>query len=139
MAAVPKLASKPRPTILISDDNPYVIKALERLIGAEGGRIIADLNSKVVELARTHHPELIILDIIQKTDGRHWLGRLKAEVSTRDIVVFVLTGSDDPVLRKVCLRSGATTFFVNPPTRASFSSWGNICPCASRSERNSKS
>jgi len=115
MTAVPKLASKPRPTILISDDNAYVIKALERLIGAEGGRIIADLNSKVVELARTHHPELIILDIIQKTDGRHLLRRLKGEVSTRDIDVFVLTGSDDPVLREVCLRFGATDFFVKPP------------------------
>ena len=110
-----KLQSRSRPIILISDDNPYVIKALERLIDAEGGRIIADLNSRVVELARTHQPELIILDIAQKTDGRLLLRKLKREDATRDIEVFVLTGNYDPVVRELCLQLGASDYFVKPP------------------------
>jgi len=109
-----KLEFKSFPTVLISDDNPYVIRALERLIRAEGGRIIADLNSKVVELARTHQPVLIILDIAQKTDGRHLLRKLKRDVLTKGIDAFVLTASADPVVRELCLRLGASDYFVKP-------------------------
>jgi len=110
-----KLQSRSRPTILISDDNPYVIKALERLIVAEGGRIIADLDSKVVGLARTNQPALIVLDVTQKTDGRHLLRKLKHDKLTRDIDVFVLTACADPLVRELCLQLGASDCFAKPP------------------------
>ena len=133
-----KLQFKPRPTVLISDDNPYVIRALERLIGAEGGRIIADLNSKVVELAGTHQPVLIILDIAQKTDGRQLLRKLKREVLTRGIDVFVLTASADPVVRELCLRLGASDYFLKPADARFFLKVGKYLALRKRKRNRTK-
>src|SRR6516162_7206225 len=96
-----KLESKSGPTILVSSNTPFVFRALERLLGAQ---IIADVNSEVVELTRTHQPVLIILDFAQKTDGRQLLRSPKRDVLTKDIDVFVLTACADPLVRELCLQ-----------------------------------
>jgi len=110
-----KLESKLGPTILVSSNTPFVFRALERLIGAQVGQIIADVNSEVVELTRTHQPVLIVLDFAQKTDGRQLLRSLKRDVLTKDIDVFVLTACADPLVRELCLQLGASDCFAKPP------------------------
>jgi len=107
-----KLESESGPTILVSSNTPFVFRALERLPGAQ---IIADVNSEVVELTRTHQPVLIILDFAQKTDGRQLLRSLKRDVLTKDIDVFVLTACADPLVRELCLQLGASDCFAKPP------------------------
>ena len=57
---------------------------------------------------------LIILDIVQEIDGRDLLRELKGDALTKDIEVFVLTASDDPLVRRVCFELGASDCFVKP-------------------------
>jgi len=76
--------------------------------------VIADLTSDVVELARAHHPMLIILDLAQCVDGRALLARLKQDAKTRDIDVFVVTGNSDPFVRARCFQLGALDYFTKP-------------------------
>ena len=102
------------PTVLISDDDDLLVSSLDRYFRSQGVEVIADLTSNVVELARAHHPMLIILDLAQSVDGRVLLAQLKRDVQTRHIDVFVVTGNSDPFVRARCFQLGALDYFVKP-------------------------
>ena len=102
------------PTVLISDDDRLLVSSLDRYLRSQGVEVIADLTSDVVELARAHHPMLIILDLAQCVDGRALLARLKQDAKTRDIDVFVVTGNSDPFVRARCFQLGALDYFTKP-------------------------
>ena len=71
------------PTILIADDEPLVISALARLARRMGMHFISDSTSEhVVDMAKTHKPDVIILDVRQNIDGRDLLARLKSDPET---------------------------------------------------------
>jgi len=104
-----------KPTILIADDEPLVVSALARQAKRSGLSFISDTTSEhVLELAREHHPAVIILDIHQHTDGRDLLASLKRDPETRDIKVIVLTGVDDQYTRLTCLELGAEDYELKP-------------------------
>jgi len=102
------------PTVLISDDDHLLVSSLDRYFRSQGVEVIVDLTSNVVELARAHHPVLIILDLAQCVDGRALLARLKQDTQTRHIDVFVVTGNSDPFVRARCFQLGALDYFIKP-------------------------
>lgn len=103
------------PTILIADDEPRFVSALARAVRSEGFSYITDTSAQNVhELARTHRPALIILDVNQNIDGRDLLARLKRDPETRGLSVIMVSGSDDPFTRSLCLELGAVDFFPKP-------------------------
>ena len=103
------------PTILISDDEPLVISALGREARRQGLTCVSDsTGTQVLELARTHKPAVIILDIHQHVDGRDLLARLKKDPDTRDCKVIILTGVDDQFTRHLCFELGAEDYEVKP-------------------------
>src|SRR3954454_1256675 len=101
-------------SILISDDDAPLTKAIARLARCGGFLPITDTHSKVVELAEEHHPNLIVLDIEQKVDGRKLLGTLKMNLLTSDIPVIVLTGNPHKALERFCRAIGACDFMQKP-------------------------
>ena len=110
------MESAPRlPVILISDDEPLMVSALAREARRQGLHFITDTSSEhVIDLARRHRPEVIILDINQRIDGRDLLSRLKKDPATRNSRVIVLTAIEDQFTRALCLQLGADDYQTKP-------------------------
>ncbi len=104
-----------RPLVLISDDEPLIVSAFARNARMFGLEVVSDTTSqRVLELARLHRPQVIVLDIHQRVDGRDLLARLKKDPETRECHVIVLTGVEDQFTRHVCFELGAVDYEVKP-------------------------
>jgi two-component system, OmpR family, response regulator AdeR len=104
-----------RPTVLISDDEPLLVSAFAREARRSGITVVADTTSeRLLELAKLIKPDLIVLDVHQKVDGRVQLARLKRDPDTRHIRVVVLSAVEDQLTRHVCLNLGAIDYEVKP-------------------------
>ena len=102
-------------TLLFADDSPEMVAALVRRAKREGFSTLSDTTStRVLELARVHHPDVIVLDVHQAVDGRALLADLKRDPSTRDIKVVMLSGREDQRTRHECLHLGAEDYFTKP-------------------------
>jgi len=107
----------PLPTILIADDEPLLVSALEREGRRSGLNCISDTTSEnVLALAREHRPAVIILDVHQRLDGRELLFQLKQDPLTRDCTVIMLSAVDDQHMRHQCFQLGAEAYEVKPFT-----------------------
>lgn len=104
------------PRVLISDDDELITRSLERAARHEGLEPVAENDAaQVVGLAKELHPEVIVLDINQRSlDGRDVLARLKSDPDTRHIRVVMLTGVEDQLTRHDCLILGADDYVVKP-------------------------
>ena len=80
-------------TILIVDDERDALFVLEKELTARGYSVIAaDNGSEALSLAKSDHPDLIILDIwMPDMDGSEIAARLKEDLTTRDIPIIFLT------------------------------------------------
>lgn len=114
-------------TLLFADDSKEMINALVRGAKAEGFTALSDTTSDdVLTLARIHHPDVIVLDVNQKIDGRHLLADLKRDPQTRDIKVVMLSGNEDPRTRHECLDLGAEDYFTKPLDALFFQRLGEL-------------
>ena len=105
----------PRCTLLIADDSPEVMTSLVRGAHREGFATITDTTSgRVVELAREHQPDMIVLDVHQRIDGRQLLADLKLDPQTRNIKGVMLSGDEDQLTRHDCFKLGAVDYFTKP-------------------------
>ena len=79
--------------VMIVEDNELNMKLFRDLIEASGYETVRTRNGlEALELARTHRPDLILMDIqLPDMDGVAALGRLKAEPTTTAIPVVALT------------------------------------------------
>jgi CheY-like chemotaxis protein len=102
------------PVILISDDDPRVVRALSQQVNRAGAWAVPDLSSEVRQIAKSVHPSLVVLDLNQARWGVDLLLELKADPETREVPVVVLTGNGTPELREECLRAGAEAFVEKP-------------------------
>ncbi len=107
-----------QPVILISDDDPLVVRALARAAQRAGLLVICDLSSQVERLAVRYKPQLILMDIQQHVNGMELLNRLKSNPETRQIKVVMMSGvptaSEGVFKRRDCLDRGATEFALKP-------------------------
>lgn len=103
-----------KPVVLISDDEPLLVAALSREAKRVGMQAVPDTSSDVVELARALQPDVIILDIHQKVDGRDLLARLKKDPQTQGLKVVILSANEDQFMRHLCLQLGAEDYEVKP-------------------------
>jgi CheY-like chemotaxis protein len=102
-------------SVLICDDEPLLVAALTLQLEHLGLRCVSDTSSRMVhELARKHHPRVIVLDIHQQVDGRDLLQQLKKDPETARCKVLVLSGVEDQFTRQTCLALGAEDYVVKP-------------------------
>ncbi len=80
--------------ILIIDDEPNLLAAMDRTLGRKGFRVITAPNGQNgITLARRQHPDLIILDLSMPGMGGEEVAiRLKDDPETMDIPIIFLTG-----------------------------------------------
>jgi len=96
---------------LIVDDHPFIRRIVRLVLENANFQIAAetDNGATAVDLAREHHPHLIVLDLsMPKLDGLEVLKRL--HILGLPIKVLVLTSKDSAFFADRCIRAGAIGF-----------------------------
>ena len=102
--------------ILIVDDEPNIVLALELLMKREGYEVLTvDDGQKVFEVLKEFSPDLILLDImLPKMDGYEVCQRIRAEASLKDISIIMLTAKGREVEKEKGLALGADYYITKP-------------------------
>jgi len=102
--------------ILIVDDEPNIVLALELLMKREGYTVQSvDDGQKAFDAVREFRPDLILLDIMMpKMDGYEVCQRIRADASLKDISIIRLTAKGREVEREKGLALGADYYVTKP-------------------------
>ncbi len=102
------------PTVLIVDDDPKLLKMLQRTLTYENLNVLtATSGLEALPLVHTHEPDLIILDwMMPKMDGLTFIQRLRDE--NNQTMILMLTARDAIENRVEGLESGADDYLVKP-------------------------
>jgi CheY-like chemotaxis protein len=105
-------------TVLSIDDNPANLKLIERMIGTGQGITLLSAHTPQMglDLARTHRPDLVLLDInMPGMDGYEVLARLRAEpnwVKHTPVVAVTANAMATDVAKG--LEAGFTAYLTKP-------------------------
>jgi two-component system cell cycle response regulator DivK len=108
-------------TILIVEDSELNRRLLEAVLEPHGYRLlVAEDGETGLALARTHQPDLILMDVLLPgIDGYEATRQLRADPETRQIVVIALTASASDEERAQALAAGCDAYISKPiDTRA---------------------
>jgi len=106
--------SRQNPTILLADDDPNIVDSLAPFLERAGFHVLSVSNGQAaLERAQSHHPDLIILDVLMpRMDGRETLRRLRrANLWTPTIL---LTQVGEASERALALEEGADDYLNKP-------------------------
>ena len=99
--------------VYLLDDDASILKATRRLLDSAGWNNLETFTDPIAFLQRAamHRPELAVIDMLMPVmNGLEVQTRLRGvSPSTR---VIVLTGNDDPSMRRIAMNAGASAFFV---------------------------
>jgi signal transduction histidine kinase/CheY-like chemotaxis protein len=112
-----------RHTILYIEDNLSSLTLVERILERHGAvSVIPAMQATIgLELAREHHPDLIVLDLhLPDMPGIEALKRLKADQATRKIPVIVLTADASNRQSDRIEQLGAAAYVTKPLDVAKF-------------------
>ena len=110
-------------TILHIEDNPSNAKLVEHAFAGqpEVRLLLAMQGGTGVELAKAHHPDLILLDLhLPDMDGSAVLDRLKADPETAKVPVVVLSADATQGQLHSLLQAGASDYLTKPLDIAEF-------------------
>ena len=102
--------------ILIVDDEPNIVFAMELLMKKEGYEVHAvDEGEKVFSAIREFRPELILLDVmLPKIDGYEVCQRIRADAALKDIRIIMITAKGRDVEKEKGLALGADYYISKP-------------------------
>ena len=102
--------------ILIADDEPNIVLALEFLMKKEGYEVqtVSD-GEHALRAIEQSPPDLILLDIMMpKLDGYEVCQRIRSNPSLKDLVIIMLTAKGREVEREKGLALGADFYITKP-------------------------
>ncbi len=104
--------------ILLIDDSDYIVDGTSALLRFEGYEVLtANNGADGVELAMTHHPDLVICDISMPTmDGFEVLQELRRHKDTESIRFMFLTARSDKGDMRTGMEFGADDYLLKPFT-----------------------
>ena len=102
------------PDVLIVDDDPKLLKMLQRTLVYENLDVLTANNGlEALPIAQTYKPDLIIVDwMMPKMDGISFVQKLREE--DEETMVLMLTARDAIENRVEGLESGADDYLVKP-------------------------
>ena len=103
-------------TILVVDDDPYIVDLLARQLKAKGFKVLSTTDPETAyTMAEAQQPNLIISDIAMPAlDGFTLLKGLKNNKVTCNIPLVLLTGSDKMSDVEEGFVSGAQAYLLKP-------------------------
>jgi len=82
--------------ILVVDDDPGILEALQALLTYAGYQVITDTGETLHEKIQTYQPDLLLLDILLSgQDGREITKRLKSQKETAHLPIILLSAHLD--------------------------------------------
>ncbi len=110
------MANKPAATILLVDDEPGILAALEFLAQKAGYRTLTAVNGEQgLALAEAHHPDVIVLDVMMPgLDGFQTAKRIRANPDLEDCRIVFLTAKSTTHDRFEGYDSGAEVYITKP-------------------------
>jgi two-component system cell cycle response regulator DivK len=102
--------------ILIVEDNELNLKLLHDVLEAHGyGVLQTGSGVEAVELARRHHPDLILMDLqLPDISGLDATRRLKDDAATHDIPIIAVTAFAMVGDERRALDSGCDAYLAKP-------------------------
>src|SRR5512137_1704644 len=107
----PPVSASPCRRILLADDHGLFLEGLQNLLHAGGYQVVGAARDglEALQLARTLHPDLILMDIrMPRCDGLSATRLIQAELP--DIKIVMLTTSDDDADLFEAIKSGANGY-----------------------------
>jgi DNA-binding response OmpR family regulator len=104
------------PRILIVDDEPNIVLALELLMKREGfeTRSVGD-GERAIEATQVFRPDLILLDVMMpRLDGFEVCQRIRSDAALKGIFIVMLTAKGREVEREKGLALGADLYITKP-------------------------
>lgn len=100
--------------ILVIDDNPHILEAIELVLDTEGYTVKTVTKSEGVEdEIHTYQPDLILLDLLLSgRNGEEITKILKSDSSTKNIPIIII--SAHPTAEKTAKSAGADGFIAKP-------------------------
>lgn len=99
--------------IMIADDDPGIVDAIEMLLEFEGYEVSSTVDGSTVLDMQNELPDLLLLDIwMSGEDGRDICKKLKREETTRNIPVIMISASRD--IKESAMAAGADDFLAKP-------------------------
>jgi len=100
--------------ILVIEDEPAIVRTLERGLGAHGYTVVsADNGEDGVRLAAAEPVDVVLLDIaLPGLDGHQTLARLRSQ--RQDLPILMLTARDDVQNKVSALEAGADDYLTKP-------------------------
>jgi CheY-like chemotaxis protein len=100
--------------LLLIEDEVLILRMYEKIFSFEGFDVLTATDGiEGIEKAKDSHPNLILLDIMMpKMDGLRVLEQLKADETTKDIPVVVLTNLSNDAVIKDSFAKGAAGYLV---------------------------
>jgi PAS domain S-box-containing protein len=104
-------------TVLYIEDNLANLEVMELVLAYRPGvKLISAMQGRLgFELAKEHHPDLVLLDMrLADIPGRQVLGRLQSDPATVDIPVVILSAEALPGDIDSLLTAGARAYLTKP-------------------------
>ena len=106
-------------TILIVDDSRTAIAILKKVLEPTGYSIISAENAEEgIEMAKTHLPDVILMDVIMPgLNGFQATRILRKETLTQHIPIVIISGNEQATEKFWGMRVGANGFLAKPVER----------------------
>ena len=100
--------------VLIAEDDFFIRDLYKVEAENQGFEVSAAADGKqALEIAKSESPDIILLDLmLPQVDGITVLKTLKADDSTKDIPVVVITNVEEPEREKQALELGANAYLL---------------------------
>jgi DNA-binding response OmpR family regulator len=107
------MASAQMLTILLADDDELIVDVLLHRLQTEGFEVLVALDGEsALNLARSHHPDLVLLDVMMpRLQGFEVCREIRREST---VPILMLTARGDEMDRVVGLDMGADDYIVKP-------------------------
>ena len=104
-----------RPMVLVADDEPDMLRFLNRQLSSQYQVLEAVDGQQAIEKASQFLPDLILLDMMMpEKDGLQACRELRERASTQEIPIVLLTARADEETKLAALSAGASDFLTKP-------------------------
>lgn len=107
---------KPKPTVLVVDDEPINIQLLQRKLQWAGMEVLTASNGQAcLDIATDEEPDLILLDVMMPgMDGFEVCQKLRENDRTKSIPVIFVTAQGSKEGKLAGLKAGAVDYITKP-------------------------
>jgi DNA-binding response OmpR family regulator len=106
--------------VLIAEDEPSILESLDFILRRAGFSIASVTDGEAALAAvRRDRPRLLVLDVmLPRRSGFEVLKQLRADETTRELPVMILTAKGQTQDRKIAEELGASSFVTKPYSNA---------------------